>query len=846
MVMTKQATIFVLALSLLYLSTTGSSGQSGQPSTKKVYMSYILHGNMNYDRYVKSKIWKEFPVIYDNLLGFIEDHPGFKGQLQLSGQTYNSLKQSAPHVIDHAMKLYNRGQINFTGTFYSEPVNVSMDGETNLRCAQLGTRIIASKTGSTDGFYLQERAYHPQLPWILNESDVSWVPVITGDDSYFPFKLTGMDGSSTICVPNISRSAFPDILDRVPEGSLLTVEEDYEIPQSFEHIFNLVNEYMEQNKHIEVEWITVKEYIEKFGVKEEKYIDHTAVSKHINHGTYSRWTADPLDIIVQDYTNQAMADFRAANMMNSLSRYLFQTNLDSPMKGSKIELKHDPLVWDIASTDDYPDVEENYLQKDGEITLLSKIEHLLVWAVNSDSRGWYPLYEKRRERINSLENCSALSKNIVNRGLDLISSSVRIEGFDRYFILFNTRPSRNKIVQMETTHPYDVFDAEGKKLSSTVVSQGDKYMISFEATLPAYGYAVIGLKQSESIDEIEWGPGSSIEYGAMKVVAVNDEIVFTSRGKEIVLSMDDFMIKPLAEIMRGDSIKGWRKSEPYGGSRVSVREGLYPQLRVEKQIDWLVHMHQIFTLLPDRILCEVDFTFPHPTLVRDTDSYKSNFDMFQPGGLKLQFNSARPGKAYYNIPFGTSPHLLEDQSYFCTLHSGIFQHNEGGGFMITMGTGEQAFFTTPSTGEMGVFIGASTASGPIKNVGMDIVSDVEVVHEPAWYAEPFHGTYEHRFMLFPFEEGWQENHAISTARSFTEPLYMREFTPATSASMESCKSLIEIENKGIDITSMEYLDYSMNVRLNDKENLETSVEISIGQKRKRVRVPQSGIVNVKF
>ena len=35
---------------------------------KKVYMSYILHGNMNYDRYVRPTIWRDFPIIYDNLL----------------------------------------------------------------------------------------------------------------------------------------------------------------------------------------------------------------------------------------------------------------------------------------------------------------------------------------------------------------------------------------------------------------------------------------------------------------------------------------------------------------------------------------------------------------------------------------------------------------------------------------------------------------------------------------------------------------------------------------------------------------------------------------------------------
>ena len=109
---------------------------------KKVYMSYILHGNMNYDRYVRPTIWRDFPVIYNNLLDFMDEHPDFKGQLQFSGQTLNSMKQAAPEVLEHALKIHQRGQLNFTGTFYSEPVNVNMDGETNYRCAWLGTKIV--------------------------------------------------------------------------------------------------------------------------------------------------------------------------------------------------------------------------------------------------------------------------------------------------------------------------------------------------------------------------------------------------------------------------------------------------------------------------------------------------------------------------------------------------------------------------------------------------------------------------------------------------------------------------------------------------------------------------------
>lgn len=838
--------VTVIFLVIFFHLSSNLWAQSSQTPRKKVYMSYILHGNMNYDRYVKSQIWDEFPEIYDNLLNFIEAHPEFKGQLQLSGQTFKSLQQTAPNVIDHAMKLYDRGQINFTGTFYSEPVNVSMDGETNLTCARLGTEIIARELAPTDGFYLQERAYHPQLPWILEESNVSWVPVITGDSSYFPFRLAGMDGSSTICVPNISRRDFPDILNTVPEGCLLTIEGDYEIPQSFGYFYNRLNDFLKENEHIEVEWITVKEYIEKFGVKEEKYIDHTAVAQHTNHGTYSRWTADPLDIILQDHTNHAMSDFRSANMVNALARYLFQTDLDMTLESSMIELKHDPLVWDIASTEDYLDVEKAYLNRNGQLTLLSKAEHLLVWAVNSDSRGWYPLYEKRRERINSLENCSLLARNVINKGLDLLTETVEVSGFDKYYLLFNSRPAREKIVQIETERPFEVFDMAGNKLRQTIRSLGDRYVIDYKAELPSYGYTVVGLRATKHLDQFAWETGSEIGNEDIQVKAEENRVVFICKGKELGFSMDDFILKPLAEMSLGVGDSLWRKAVPFGDARVSVREGLYPQLRIEKQIDWLVHIQQIFTLLPDRVLCKVDFDFPHPTVLRETESKENSLSAFHPGGLNLRFKVEQPGSVFYNIPFGTSPHLLNEQSYFCTLHSGIFQQEQGGGFMITAGTGEQAFFTNPSAGEMGFYAGASTASGPIRKVGMEIVSDIRVEHEPAWYLEPFHGFYEHAFMLFPFEGNWQESQVIREARAYLEPIYMREFVPNKSASEPACRSLVEMEANGVEITSMEYREGEMQLRLNDKENKKSKVAIRIGTKKQKTQVPKNGIVTLKF
>lgn len=807
---------------------------------KKVYMSYILHGNMNYDRYVRPTIWRDFPIIYNNLLDFMDEHPDFKGQVQFSGQTLKSLQQAAPEVVEHALAIHKRGQLNFTGTFYSEPVNVNMDGETNYRCAWLGTKIIENLVGWTDGFYLQERAYHPQLPWILNHSNVSWVPVITGDDSYFPFSLKGMDNSTSVCVP-VTRQNIVDKIKRAPANSLIVIEEDYEIPQSFSHTYQMISSFNSDNEDMEVEWITVKEYIRKFGVKAEKYVDHSAKVKSRDDGTYSRWTADPLDIIVQQYTNQAMADFRNAKIVDALISYYYENKVDIPFDKSGLTLKEDPLVWNIERADLYPDIEPEYLTHNGQVTLLSKAEHLLLWGVNSDSKGWNPLYEKRRERINSFENSSDLSKHIIYKGLDWISRQIKMSGYDKYYIVCNMEQERTKILSLETEYPYEIYDyASGRKLNSQCVVQNGKCTIDFETSLPPYGYKIIGAKRVENVKEYPWMPGNAIEYGDIKLTADANRITLKDAHNVIDIALDSFKIRALAEITEGMGDDKWREPKAYGDARISVRKALYPQLRIEKQIDWLIHMQQIYTILNDKVLCDIRFVFPHPTLIRKEGAAKGR--IYDPRGLNLIIKTHQTGEVYYDIPFGISQYTNSGIGYFCPLSTCFFQYTTGG-LMVSPQTGEQAFSVDVDRGDITVYLGASTTSGPIRDVGMKFITKTEVEHEPAWYSEPFHGEYEHQILLYSYKGDWKDVHVPSVFRNYTQPAYIRECYPAKEwGNLPAEQTWVEFNTPNIDITTMERNEKGFLLRLNEREGVNTEVRMKIKNKEEGILVPAFGIV----
>ena len=823
----------------------GQDAEVVNKDKKTVYMSYILHGNMNYDRYVRTKLWDEFPMIYNNLLDFMDEHPDFKGQLQFSGQTLGSLQQAAPHVLEHAMTIHKRGQLNFTGTFYSEPVNVNMDGETNYRCARLGTRIIEEFLGEkTDGFYLQERAYHPQLPWILGKSNVSWTPVITGDDSWRPFRLEGQDGSVTVCVPVTPKDGVNKAAS-APANSLITIEEDYEIPQKFSRAYAAVEAFNKTSEDVEIVWITVKEYIEKFGTDDLKYVDHSAKVRHLQNGTYSRWTADPLDIIIQEKTNKAMADFRSAVTFDALVKHCYGVSADRSISDCDITLTQSPLAWNIERADLYPDVEPQHLTRGGEVTALSRAEHFLLWAVNSDSKGWFPLYEKRVERMTSLENSSALSASILEDDLKEIASRIRVKGYDTYFIVANVEQARRKTISLNCDRPYSIYDySTGRELESTCVRTDNGYDIVFDADLPSYGYMTLGARERDGADVFKWEEGNSICCEGITVAVDGNKVVVQEDGFRSELEMAPFMIKALADVYKGENDDKWRNAVQYGPTRV-LRRG-DSELVVDRQIDWLLHMRQRFAIRDGKVICDISFTAPHPVNIRQLGGDAKDFD---PRGLDLKITTGRSCKTVFDIPFGMTEFAQGGIGHFCPLSTCIMESQQGG-LIVAPQTGEQGFTVDADKGEMTLYLGASTASGPIKDVNMTFRTPVNVYHEPAWYLEPFHGEYTHRIVLDTYKGTWQSNNVPLRLREISSPVYVAGFDGKAKVkgkdAMPAVVSMVDYDQSDVDITSIENRDGKTLVRLNERVGKEDVLEIKIGETSKEVKMHPFGIVEIEL
>ena len=163
--------------------------------------------------------------------------------------------------------------------------------------------------------------------------------------------------------------------------------------------------------------------------------------------------------------------------------------------------------------------------------------------------------------------------------------------------------------------------------------------------------------------------------------------------------------------------------------------------------------------------------------------------------------------------------------------------------MVSPQTGEQAFGANLDEGTITLYLGASTTSGPIRNVGLKYIEKNNVWHEPAWYSEPFHGEYHHRIILQHYNGTWQQAHLPQAFRCERQPVYTRECHPG-NGTLPTCQSLVETTLPNIDITTIDDEGQGTFLRLNEREGHTTKARISIGRKTYKANLKPYGIVTL--
>lgn len=800
---------------------------------KTVYFSLLYHGNMNYDRYPKQVIRKYFPEIYEIVIDAMKKYASLKINLQISGMSIESLKMCTPYVVEDLRELSKEGRLIFTGTYYSEPVNVTMDGETDFRCAWLGTEIVRRNLGEPYGFFPQEQSYHPQLPWIVKNLGLTWVTVPGNPRIVNPFIIVGLDGTKIYGIPTfgINQKTLEYYFDISNDDGLIVGAGDLEIPHNFEALMSKIEEL--NNKGKKVVMVTIPEYLSKFKPTQEIFLSPCAWQKENipENPSFSRWISDPQDIIVHKATMKAIADTENATVFNTIWRLHHNSNCDIEAENAKTVVPLDPITMDIESAEEFANVEKEYLAKGGKVTALSKSWHLVLWGVNSDATGWYPLKEKRRERILSFNKASLYSREVINNILRGISSCLTVpDDYIRGSIIYNPHREHKEIIEIEGTIPLQAFNSEGEEILTTNLMEDGKIYSIFDITLSSYGYTTVFFKEKEKADKANWEIGDSIENSNITLTRKDKRVVLKTAWRDYELSLQPFMVK---EVSNGTLIT--RSSINMGDIVSWVRELPYPQLKIAMRLDWNIMFVETFALLDDFVLCNMEFEFLRPTLVGGGD--------WDPNGLIFGVQSKNKGIIYYDIPFGVVAHQNPKESFIPALRFSTLQNEESGVAIISK-SGNHSFKVSGNNGFIGIGLGASTLGGPARPALLDVDrAKGSVFHYNNWEYEYLNGKYQSEFFVYPYRGDWQDRDLPHISRQKTESDYLVDISKRTGVNnIDLEKSFIEIQpNKGVEISTLELQEDKLFVRLYETSGRGTDFILSVDGKVLKGEIPPFGI-----
>ncbi|HHV44505.1 MAG TPA: hypothetical protein GXX57_07555 [Firmicutes bacterium] len=792
---------------------------------KTVWLTWIFHGNMSYDRYTKQTIRSVFPKIYQLMIEEFHRYPELKGHVELSGLTVQTLKKWSPEILAGLKDLAEREQISFTGSYYAAPVNACLDGNTNLQAMQLGVKIIEDALGPVDGFFCQEKSYTPQLPWALSQLGIRWLAMPGEEKHQNPYILRGFDGTKVYGIPmtfGSRRYQLRDYIRTLPDRSLIVFTLDYEMYYPLGFVLELMEEL--RSEGIQLRIGLVPEYLEKhppkeeifYGVRDRKDVDESPWS-----GGFSRWVSDPKDIFIHDLTMQASNYLRAARIARALAQKHWGKDLN-PDAELVPALAPDLRTLKVEQPAEFSEVVDKYLTEHNVAGLLEHAEHLLLWGVNSDSRGWFPLEERRWEHAQALRKSRRLSAEVTHRFLKQVAQRVRLNQSGTPYFLYNDTGERDAFLELKVPEKAQFIDDRGEILPTSLeaTTEGEGYRLRFLVHLPAFGYHTVYLVPNDDLPVEQMSPGNSIGTSELDLVYQQDQLlVRTAAGRQVSLALQ------LPAIIRELTQKAGLCTRELKLSKDAYAwtvESAFPRLVVHQELDFGLHFIQEYTVCLGGVLCQWQFDFSRPYLLGEKEHFRID-------GITALLRTA-PGSAFYDAGYAVLTHPGDTEDYICALHSAGMQCDEGFGILATSLSGAQSFEIDPSKGHLGLCLGASTAGGPSSRPTAPQIhpQTKEVTHFYSFDEEMFHGRYSHKFFLKIYEGNWQENDVITQQLDLTRPVpkLRGELHTGKSQTWPATQSLLSLELPNVVLQDAVFSQGQLRLLINEVAGSDTVVKVN--------------------
>jgi hypothetical protein len=710
------------------------------PKTKTVFISFLLHGNMCYDRYTKQEIRDKFPRIYATGVRALAAHPEVTAHIDFPGLTLLSLKQYAPWFLKELKPLVDRRQVVMVGCQYAASHALASDEESDLIASRISMELMRRELQSDcSTFFPQEMVFHPQLPYIMNQIGARRL-IVMPDGWDRPRRVQGIEGSSVEVYPldlrAIRLGKLEEYYDSHADGSFVMGGGDFEQLGDINAYVAEIARLAQKGKIIR--WSTVDRYEQEIGVTVRCAAPHPfgqAQEDRELSPSFSRWMTHPQDTIWRGHAVQTLDVLRAAGFAQTAATLHNLGAVDVPLKQSWTTLPDNPWDTRFEEVNEYPETEAECLAPGGEPTLLSRAWHHALIGLNSDSSGWFPWTPRTLHRQTVLDASRSLSNEVLDRFAQQVASHIRKPAPDcaGYVLALNPAAARTAEVSLRVEAPLALVGADGSRLPGAVTFREGQWSSSARVELQAYGYRLLGLRAGNSAPAAEWRTASEISSDGRHVALNSGRLVLTEGGRQVEIAVAPFKLQDPSGAAKPEDVKpDWTRAS------TRVRETEFgPDLEIFTELAWAVWIRLVIGVRPGHVAVTASVQVDMPRRIG-----KLKYD---PEGLLLEFRGWS-GRARYDVPYATIEHTNPEPSFVAAQRFVSIDSDDAAFAVVALG-GNQSFRVAPRAGIVAASLGASIQGRADTRPECRILPSGYAQHLISSGGDPFFGAYEHSFAL---------------------------------------------------------------------------------------------------
>lgn len=719
--------------------SAASAPEPAQPKT--VYLSFLLHGNMCYDRYTKQEIREKFPRIYATGLRALKAHPEVTAHIDFPGLTLLSLKRYASGFLEELKPLVDRRQIAMVGCQYAASHALASDEESDLVASRVSMELMRRELQpDCSAFFPQEIVFHPQLPYVMNQIGVRRL-IVMPDGWDRPRRVQGIDGSAVDVFPldlrTIRLGQLEAYYDSHADGSFIMAGGDFEQLGDIDAYVAEIARLAQKGKIIR--WTTVERYAQEVGIHVACAAPHPfgqAQEDREPSPSFSRWTSHPMDMSWHGHAVKALDALRAAGFAHAAAALHRLGPVDVPLKQAWTTPPDNPWDTRFEEVGEFPETEALCLVPGGEPTVLSRAWHHALIGLNSDSSGWFPWTPRTLHRETVLDTSRAYSNELLARFAQQVAARLRqpAAGCAGYVLALNPAPSRTVEISLPVDGPLALVAADGSPLPGALACPAGQWTASARVELPAYGYRLFGLREQPGAQPAaEWRAGSDVSADGKRAGLTEGRLLVAGGSRQIEVAVAPFRLSDPSGAAAAEEVRpDWARAT------TRVRETPFgPELEVFTELTWAVWIRLVIGLRPDRVEVTASVQVDMPRRIG-----KGKYD---PAGLLLEFRGW-PGRVRYDIPYATIEHANPEPSFIAAQRFAAIDA-DGAAFAVVALDGNQSFRVAPRDGVVAASLGASIQGRADKRPECKILPSGYADHLITSGGDPFLGAYEHRFGL---------------------------------------------------------------------------------------------------